>query len=246
MPYRRQMTELQEISHSIGEQLNSAFKPFQQWIIRNSSVIEGFRKAIEEWPERQREAIVTIAKHGWFLDRDMPLGVPTEFARALDERHVEEVTEVITEYFRKNIDEIEKRLEKHCPRRMCVLREAFDAHREGKYSLSIPVFLSQADGIWWDEFSESVFQVQGRSRAAQDYIEENRSDYFTAFFDIFEEQVPLWVSASERSQSFDQLNRHLVLHGEAVDYGSEENSLKAISFLNWLCWMLDWHNEKAA
>lgn len=128
---------------------------------------------------------------------------------------------------------------------MCVLHDAFDAHREGKYSLSTPVFLAQADGIWWDEFSKSLFQAQGRVRTAEDYIEEYRSDYFVAFFDIFGEQIPLWISASKRDQSFNQLNRHLVLHGEAVDYGTEENSLKAISLLSWLCWMLDWNRETA-
>lgn len=245
-PYRQQMTDLQQVLGSIGQQFTNVIEPFRQWSIKNHRFIEDLRKAVQEWPRRQQEAIITLANHGWYLDPDMPITASTEFARALDEGNIEEVTEVLTEYFRQKLDGIKERLEEHCPRRMHILREAFNAHREGKYSLSIPVFLAQADGIWWDEFSKSLFQRQGRNRTARDYIEENQSDYFLAFFDIFKEQLPLWMSESDRNQSFDQLNRHLVLHGEAVDYGTEENSLKAISFLSWLCWMLDWYNEKAA
>ena len=43
---------------------------------------------------------------------------------------------------------------------------------------------------------------------------------------------PRWASEKERDSSFDALNRHQVLHGEAVDYAKEENSLKAISLLD--------------
>ena len=31
-----------------------------------------------------------------------------------------------------------------------ILQEAFEAHSECKYNLSVPVFLAQADGIFWE------------------------------------------------------------------------------------------------
>ena len=208
-PHGQQIVDFQQMLGSIGQQFTNVFEPFRQWSRKNHRFIEDFRKAVQEWPRRQQKAIITLANHGWYLDPDMPITASTEFAQALDEGKIEEVTKVLTEYFREKIY-IEERIEGHCPRRMHILREAFNAHREGKYNLSIPVFLAQADGIWWDEFSKSLFQMQGRNLTTQDYIEEHQSDYFLAFFDIFKEQLPLWMSGSERNQSFDQLNRHLV------------------------------------
>ena len=43
---------------------------------------------------------------------------------------------------------------------------------------------------------------------------------------------PLALSQTKRTVGFSELNRHQVLHGESTTYGTEENSLKAMSFLN--------------
>ena len=42
---------------------------------------------------------------------------------------------------------------------------------------------------------------------------------------------PMWAIEAERDTSFGALNQHQVLHGESVNYATEENSLKAISLL---------------
>ena len=52
------------------------------------------------------------------------------------------------------------------------------------------------------------------------------------------EPVPLWRTRKERGPGFFELNRHQVLHGESVNYGTETNSLKAISFLGYLSFIL--------
>ena len=48
-----------------------------------------------------------------------------------------------------------------------------------------------------------------------------------------------WNAATARTgRLVAELNRHQVLHGEVVDYGTEENSLKAISLLNYCATVL--------
>ena len=44
---------------------------------------------------------------------------------------------------------------------------------------------------------------------------------------------PLRLSSKRRPEGFKEFNRHQVLHGEVTDYGTEENSLKAVAFLNY-------------
>ena len=183
--HRREITDFQKAFRSIGKQLTNIFEPFRQWSIQNHNFFAKLRTVVQEWPKRHREAIITLANHGWYLHPDMPITAPSEFARTLDQGNIEEGIQVLTEYFREKLDAIEERLEERCPRRAHILHEAFDAHREGKYNLSIPVFLAQADGIWWDEFSKSLFQRRDRNRATDGYVEEHQSEYFVAFFNVF-------------------------------------------------------------
>ena len=50
---------------------------------------------------------------------------------------------------------------------------------------------------------------------------------------------------AERGDPFVGLNRHQVLHGESVDYDTEQNSLKAISLLTYLRWIFNKIDERA-
>ena len=43
--------------------------------------------------------------------------------------------------------------------------------------------------------------------------------------------------------SFHEVYRHQVMHGESVDYDTEENSLKAVSLLSWLAVVLNYEPE---
>ena len=52
---------------------------------------------------------------------------------------------------------------------------------------------------------------------------------------------PLAMTRGKRAQQprdFTELNRHRVLHGEVTNYGTEQNSLKAISLLNYCATVL--------
>ena len=50
--------------------------------------------------------------------------------------------------------------------------------------------------------------------------------------------MPLALSSKDRSIGFSELNRHQIIHGEVTDYGTEENSLKAVAFLNFCALVL--------
>ena len=54
---------------------------------------------------------------------------------------------------------------------------------------------------------------------------------------LFTQPLPLWATKTEKDEWFDELNRHLVLHGIDIDYDTEKNSLKALSFLRWIDYM---------
>ena len=50
--------------------------------------------------------------------------------------------------------------------------------------------------------------------------------------------LPIGESELERGKGFSGLNRHIILHGDSLDYGNKINSLKAISLINYVAHVL--------
>ena len=127
------------------------------------------------------------------------------------------------------------------PDRERILRDAFQAHREGKYTLSVPVFLAQADGITHDITRKQVFQESTREDIRKSLPPSEYGFAVAILHLLVLRKLPLW-KPGQRSSSQD-LNRHGVLHGTSVDYDNEVNSLKAVSFLAWVPWAMSYFNK---
>lgn len=211
-------------------------------IEQDNAVLQQLSQMVEEWPSQEQRlvaAFVTLAEAGWYWDLETPSRIPVYLADALGDGDTDAVLDGIAAYFRERVASIEAKIIARYPRRRGPLTDAFDAHREGRYNLSVPVFLAQADGIWWEEFSEPVFSERGRRLLGDGKSKDWDFGIDVMFSRLFRKSAPLWKSASVREPDFKELNRHQVLHGEVSDYGTECNSLKAISFLAFVCCVLD-------
>ena len=191
--------------------------------------------------ERFAACCMKLAQRGWFLDPQMPMSLLWHLADTIEESP-EEADVLLVQWFQERLDEIEEELVKTCPKRAHVLRSAFNAHRERDYNNSVPAVLKEADGMWHDIFGMNVFRVRERASIVKSI--EQKQPYgliSTSLVPLLQSTLPLWMNESERhnwmkqhrTDSFPELNRHEVLHGLSVEYGTETNSLKAISFLNW-------------
>ena len=103
------------------------------------------------------------------------------------------------------------------------------------------VFLTQADGFFYDRWLRSLFHGADREDIAE-RIEQMPDGLIRAMSQaLLYDDWPLAMTRGKRAQQpggSSQLNRHQVLHGEVTDYGTEENSLKAISLLNYCATVL--------
>ena len=225
---QRQITEQQQ------KQFAESWRQFE----------EQFRRLDEEIPD----GLQRLGEEGWFLDPEMPASLLQKVERLFDE-HPDEIAEGLSNFFRTRLDVIEEALIDSYPHRGHLFQQAFEAHREGKYGLSIPVFLTQADGIFWEQTSEkqNLF-MSSRERAYSEYVSQISNSHIVIYLYPLSIPLPLWMNRNERAERGDPcvgLNRHQVLHGESVDYGTEQNSLKAISLLSYLRWILSKTDERA-
>ena len=199
--------------------------------------LESFRRLadeLKELPERDRKALQRLGEEGWFLDPEIPAILLQQLELLFDE-HPDEMTEWLTDFFRERLDVIEGKLVDSYPHRGHLFQQAFEAHREGKYGLSVPVFLAQADGIFWERTPERQNLFSSRQRKAYSEFASQISDTYTGIYLYpLSTLLPLWMNEDERGACFVGLNRHQVLHGESVDYATEQNSLKTISLLSYL------------
>ena len=186
------------------------------------------------------EDIQNLIRHGWFLDPGLSYRETVKLAETLS-ADPKQVYEVLRARFRDRVDDIEVEVSSTFPNRSEILRDAFQAHRNGQYNLSVPVFLTQADGFFHDRLTKSLFLRRHRDDVTR-YIEEtadglSRSLSRALSYDRWPLVEP-WQQRQQQPDGLTELNRHAVLHGAVIDYGTEENSLKAISLLNFCAFLL--------
>lgn len=221
-------------------------------IIEYQKTIQGFinpafeqlQKSFKELPSRTKEALLLLGEHGWFLDLEMPLPALWQLRKALTDGSVEEAEEALIEYFNSRLSEIEQSIIEKYPGRKKIIEAAFNAHHREEYELSIPVLLSQIDGICKDTVKQYLFMKKNKKPRTAIYVEQVASDtYRKALLSPLSQTLPIGASEHERSEDFNELNRHMVLHGESLDYGTKTNSLKAISLINYVAHVLKLDKE---
>ncbi|OIQ87301.1 hypothetical protein GALL_308620 [mine drainage metagenome] len=229
---------------SISVQFSMAAKAMAPVLAQIQPVIYKLASEFEKLPPRIKQAVLTLGEVGWYLDEDMSIPVIWDLEKLLRDGNRGEVDDALERYFGDRLTEIEERLCSSLPKRGKILVAAFAAHRRGEFELSIPVLLAQADGVCVD-FTGQFFFVKERSkkrpRTAQ-YAEKLGSAFSASILSPLLTPLPINENEPERNsrlartgaQTWSELNRHLVLHGESVDYGTRQNSLKAVSLLNYL------------
>lgn len=216
--------------------------------------LDEMRWHFEALSPRVQEALLLIADHGWYFNVfDCTFPLVFGIAEDLEMGNVTEVDEFMMDYYAKRLDEIEEYLVSKYPRRAHLLKPAFRAHRNGAYELSILAFLTQVDGICWDTTGECNFFLRnGVKPETADFVERkiDRRSLTRAMLAILTHSHPIHYGRRERQsweeehrRPFSAFNRHMVLHGESLDYGIKKNSLKAVSLLYYVARALE-HGEQ--
>jgi len=214
-----------------------AIKKYVEELI--NPAFEQLRRSFIELPPQLQEALILLGTHGWYMDLEMSLPGLWALKKALTDGNIKEAEDALVEHFESRVDEIEKSIVKRFPNRQKPISAAFKAHRRQEYELSIPVLLAQTDGICKEVANTYLFRKHDKRPQTAIYVEQAALDAFNeALLSPLAKTLPIGMSEHERGEGFGELNRHMVLHGESVDYGCKTNSLKAISLINYVAHVL--------
>lgn len=129
--------------------------------------------------------------------------------------------------------------------RIPLLRQAVEAHSEGRYVLSIPVLLAQTEGLIADGYGhKGVLGYKPRHGSSKkdpptiaEYFDQHLREEGLFSFDEQVKQFFLEVVLSRFEHgavpSY-QLSRHAIMHGGDVNYGTVANSLRCILLFDYL------------
>ncbi len=203
-------------------------------------------------PQQHRAVQPYLADRGWYLGGQLTPVACAGLAEAVRAGREQEIESFMQDLAKSRIQSVLAGLKADYPRRFPILRDAFDAHSAGKYTLSIPATLAQADGLCYDLLEVSLFgKTKGRpkTKLALDqklgkYMVLNRVWPLVEITDVLlnplREESSLIANTQDvqsrrhADSAYGPLNRHGVLHGLDVDYASEANSLRAILLVDYI------------
>lgn len=204
--------------------------------------IQIYQEAIAGIPERSRNSATVAAKRGWYIGPTIGISIIRDVEVVEDG---DQLDALFKAHYVENIDAVETFVCEDFPHRVKPLKAAFQAHRERIFELSIPAFLAQADGIFRDRLGKTgeLFATRpDRVQNRQESLEKMATNCPAWFRDCILEPLKSPLRSAERVSEWentpDSLNRNAVLHGIDLDYGTELNSLRVISLIDFLTWIL--------
>jgi hypothetical protein len=220
----------------IVDMVNRAAIPFQSEINHMTGLADQFLRHAE-WLQSITQPSYDffaeldsyLIKEGWYLPVDLDLKF--DLADLYDEEDFQTLEETLRDFFRARLTEAEALITAAYPHRAHIIKDAFEAHRGGKYTLSIPTFLTQADGISDELWQEYFFRRQSSNRQINRLMETH---------DLSPTVCRHLLRPGQLREPFSRgaqppvLNRHAILHGASTNYHTEPNSLRCIALLEFL------------
>lgn len=187
-------------------------------------------------PENISQALEKMIKYGWYPDLDcFSVNGLIRFSEETNESIKHEIDDFFIEHYRKKLKEIKDKIFDMFPNRKDILQATFDEHEKENYLFAIPIFLIHIDGISVDIFKKHFFMKKRSTNfpEVKEAIENMNflSEFSLALLTPFQSEQPIIYSEKQRGENFNYLNRHQIMHGESLDYGTEINSYKVISLL---------------
>jgi hypothetical protein len=192
---------------------------------------------LKELPERQRAIWRVAAEKGWYVNWETPVVINKavlEGQEALDE--------FMMSHLKNDWESITHEILAVCPEREEILLCSFDLHQNKNYIASIPLFLSQSDGICAQYLGAFLFTEKEKLSEKLSQRLKDEGWYIEMLLSILGISTQFGAGIKKSSSSSKALapNRSGILHGSLkhIDYGTERNSFKAFSLLAFLAFVL--------
>lgn len=234
---------VQEIGKIVQRGLDQ-YREFGQRLHHQLSQIDWdhVQKALGELDENVERVQSYLVGQGWYLPIGLfSLGRVHKISRLVEEGEDETIEAFVRKYARKReMPVVREAVPELFPRREEIVRQALEAHENEQYALTVPLLLSQAEGMFFAALESHFYDEDEREETRREIKSDPDMAYAILTMDHLFQPGPLHEDydgnprevARRRDSSF---NRHLILHGHSTDYHTEANSLRGIALVALTC-----------
>ncbi|MCB2141188.1 hypothetical protein KQH27_00605 [bacterium] len=234
--------QLISLQNHFQESIQSFVKQFREAFKLSPESLEAIRqlwKTFEALPVAIKESWKKASEFGWYFNWETPLSSCIEVTKNGPEK-LDSFMEMHLEY---DWEKLTTKIIELCPDRSIILKEAFSLHNEGRYIASIPLFLSQTDGICAQYLGAFLFSEHPKRAEQIDSLpEKGESKSLDVFLSLLKDKNQYSKGIGQNSITHKEKgpNRNGILHGSRkhLDYGTKINSLKCFSLLSYTVFVL--------
>lgn len=246
MPFLNIQKEFSDAIKQQNEAIKRVFRAYEN----SSKILQEFFKRAQDHINKLPEYLYSLSLYGWYLDFNSDFDLTSTLIKYVNEQNSEKINEILIDYYKSQFTYIFKKLEERHVNRKEIFKQIKFAYDNQHYYLAINSILTQIDGITYDFSKERLYFFSNEKKKGitkpkiSNDISISNDMLVKAFCSPIQNKTPIISKISELNQFPSNLNRHEILHGMKVDYGSEENCLKCISLITYLSDIYNTINEK--
>jgi hypothetical protein len=115
--------------------------------------------------------------------------------------------------------------------RIPIIQDAIEAYETGKHSLSVPVLLTQIEGILWDYAERQGITFGDKIPTKTGKTKELKSARLLLKETKLKDQLSQYLSQHFLTKIYTKDFRHGILHGRNISYNNEETSMRLLLFV---------------
>jgi hypothetical protein len=206
--------------------------------------IESFFEVIEKLPDSVKEMHEKLMLQGWYLPLSVLLELKPSYAYSIIDSDIAEINDKMLLLAQDIEENLLPEIEENFNNRYEFISKSLQYHKEGNYNISIPIMLIHADGITLDIFNNNLFTSQHkRKKIAEEFLKDGTLRDSLGLYPLSSDSAISANRNARKGKKFYRFNRHEILHGEDLDYGTKENSYRCIMLLKYLIDVGDYTNE---
>lgn len=225
------LTALRSVSNFPAD-LESSVEKWMANLQQNLAIFsDQLEKATAEYEKTEAEAFGVLKRGGWLgMERHLT-GPQVRIVLSIARRNGENAAfEAIGAYFREdNWALVKKMIEQwmeipYFQTREQIVREAFEAHCSGKFTLTVPTLLPLAEGLSAEIVGAGASNQNVAKQVAREWRAREQEVWTELYSDVVIHVIYKHYDFTRDPAPY--LNRNGILHGRVPDYGIELNSLR--------------------
>lgn len=182
-----------------------------------------------------------IVNDNWFISFNLigRLSIK-ELLEMLDSKDEKKFNKFILDTFPKQQERIFQAIKKIVPHREPLISEIEQLYNNQFYTSVIVLTYTQVDGICSENLGYGFFDTDNKTyelKVSKLKPGDGLASKIAFQLKASKNEITRYVKNEIENRTFkkDSYNRHLVLHGHSINYGSKINAMRAISLLDFIC-----------